>query len=349
MALTEIYVDPSIAADSGAGTLGDPYGDLEYAIEQETFDTTNGTRVNIKAGTDEVLAADLGDALADTSVSVAWAPSSGAPLVFQGYTSAAGDGGIGGISGGGSVAIITAATLDYISFVDLHLHNTGAVLLAQVDDFCSFIGCEIDTTTERGLFLGLNGLVDSCYFHTISGVSAVVSSNGSLVRHCQFDMAGDGGMTSCVIDISGAGLGSSALRNIISIDGTQRGIKIGDGGQADYNSIYCNGGSGIGIQVNNANDAISASNNLIEGFSSGTGIYIGAANISCRIVRGNSFYNCATEIDDASAEFPPIIKADNETLSASPFTSASTGDFSPVDTGNVKEGALPQVIGGGLV
>ncbi len=54
MALTEIYVDPAIAADSGAGTEGSPYGDLEYAIEQETFDLTNGTRVNIKAGTDEL-------------------------------------------------------------------------------------------------------------------------------------------------------------------------------------------------------------------------------------------------------------------------------------------------------
>ena len=50
MAITEVYVDPSIAADSGAGTVGDPYGDLEYAIEQTTFDTTNGTRVNIKIG-----------------------------------------------------------------------------------------------------------------------------------------------------------------------------------------------------------------------------------------------------------------------------------------------------------
>ena len=55
MALTEIYVDPSIAADSGTGTIGDPFGDLEYAIEQTTFDTTNGTRLNVKAGTDDFL------------------------------------------------------------------------------------------------------------------------------------------------------------------------------------------------------------------------------------------------------------------------------------------------------
>ena len=44
MAITEVYVDPSIAGDSGVGTIGDPYGDLEYAIEQETFDTKKCTR-----------------------------------------------------------------------------------------------------------------------------------------------------------------------------------------------------------------------------------------------------------------------------------------------------------------
>ena len=50
MAITEIYVDPAINADSGTGTIGDPFGDLEYAIKQTTFDTTNGTRVKISIG-----------------------------------------------------------------------------------------------------------------------------------------------------------------------------------------------------------------------------------------------------------------------------------------------------------
>lgn len=87
MALTEIYVDPSIAGDSGAGTIGDPYGDLEYAIEQITFDTSNGNRINIKAGTDEVLAVELGAAISGASIS----PSETAPLIFQGYTTTAGE------------------------------------------------------------------------------------------------------------------------------------------------------------------------------------------------------------------------------------------------------------------
>lgn len=346
MALTEIYVDPSLASDTGDGSISTPYGDLEYAIEQTTFDTTNGTRVNIKAGTDEILAAKIDTAMADTGTTAAWVPSDSAPCVFQGYTSAAGDGGVGGISGGGLVSIINTSTLDYIFFVDLHLHNTGSALLAQVDDYCGFIRCEINNTTERGIFTGLNSIVSGCYLYDISGISAIVVGNGGFIEQCYFDLAGDGGMASGVIDTSAA----SALiyRNIISIDGAQRGLFIGDGAQAMHNSIYSNGGSGIGIQVEGGRDASIICNNLIEGFSSGSGIYTSAANTSCQIIRGNSFYNCGTDINDTSTSHPPIIAAGNESLSASPFTAAGS-DFSPVDTGSVKEGAVPSTIGGGYV
>lgn len=77
MALTEVYVDPSIAGDSGAGTVGDPYGDLEYALEQVTRDATNGDRFNIKAGTDEILEFAL-DVIVDYGT-----PTRIAPLFFS--------------------------------------------------------------------------------------------------------------------------------------------------------------------------------------------------------------------------------------------------------------------------
>jgi len=63
----------SIVSDSG------PFGDLEWAIEQTTFDLAEGTRVNIKNGTDEILAAKLETALADTGTSIAWAPAPTSP------------------------------------------------------------------------------------------------------------------------------------------------------------------------------------------------------------------------------------------------------------------------------
>ena len=108
MPITEVYVDPSINFDSGTGTLVDPYGDLEYAIREETFDLVNGTRLNIKAGAVETLVAPLNTSFADTSVSIAWPiGATGTPSVtLQGYTATAGDGGQGDISGGGLVSIL---------------------------------------------------------------------------------------------------------------------------------------------------------------------------------------------------------------------------------------------------
>jgi len=53
MALTEIYVDPAIAANSGTGTSGDPYGDLQYALNRQPLQHQGGNGGNSRgrAGT----------------------------------------------------------------------------------------------------------------------------------------------------------------------------------------------------------------------------------------------------------------------------------------------------------
>ena len=40
----------------GSGSSGDPWADLQYALDNDPRDSTNGDRFNIKAGTDETLA-----------------------------------------------------------------------------------------------------------------------------------------------------------------------------------------------------------------------------------------------------------------------------------------------------
>lgn len=337
MALTEIYVDPSIAADSGAGTVGDPYGDLEYAIEQETFDTTNGTRVNIKAGTDEVLAAQLATALADTSVSVAWAPSGTAPLIFQGYTTAAGDGGKGGISGGGAVPIISSTTLDHIKFIDLHLHNCGANYIVSLDDGCAIMRCELDNATgNRAIDLDLDSNVIGNYIHNVGDFGIVVTS-GVVEQNILKN-----GTNKFSWAIRGDGADATVIRrNIISIDGTSSGIDADNKTWIDQNSIYSAAGTGTGIDLATAGNVKSVRNNLVEGFSGtgGVGIDAGDTGIKLEVYGGNAVYDCETEYVAPDRNF--LALGDNETLTASPFTDAANDDFSPVDTGNVKEGSLP--------
>jgi len=337
MALTEIYVDPSIAGDSGTGTIGDPFGDLEYAIEQTTFDTTNGTRVNIKAGTDEIVAAELGAAMANTGTTVAWAPSEAAPAIFQGYTTTAGDGGIGGISGGGSVSIFFTLT-DHIHCIDLHMHNCGSALICQIDNYSSVIRCEVDNTTGTAVFAGTNSIIRQCNIHNY-GLRGI-QLEGSIASYNILDGLG----ATPLYGIELVGNASTVYRNIIRCEGAMDGI-VGNGGNYGIitnNSIFSNGGTGAGIGAVGANHEFSEiSNNLIEGFSGtgGIGMDLASAN-SVRSYGGNSVYDCATAYTAITKHIIDDLGS-NETLTVSPFTNATGDDFSPVDTGSVKEGSLP--------
>jgi len=335
----DITTDASSPADVTAATA--PYGDLEFAIEQTTFDTTNGTRVNIKAGTDEILAADLTTALADTGTTIAWVPSELAPLYIQGYTAVAGDGGVGGISGGaGNFPILTASSSQrHILLLDLHMHNVGtATNLLSVNNYSVIARCEIDNVTGSGVSSGVSCLITNCYIHdcTVNGVMG----NFDAITYCVFENGaskkfGSNGSAACIA--------SSRLvdRNIFILDSVSDGINSGDYGAITNNSIYSNAGTGSGIVCQNAQGAFLIANNLIEGFSGtgGFGIDFVAATSYARMMRNNSVYNCLIAIDTPS--MTPAESVGNETLTASPFTSASTGDFSPVDTGSVKEGSWP--------
>ncbi|MCP4181862.1 MAG: right-handed parallel beta-helix repeat-containing protein [Hyphomicrobiales bacterium] len=342
MAITEVYVDPSIAGDSGAGTSGDPYGDLEYAIEQTTFDTTNGTRVNIKAGTDEVVAVELSAAMADTVTTVAWVPAITAPCVFQGYTTTAGDGGIGGISGGGSVSVYNDTVFDNVHFIDLHCHNCGSNIVLQLDDWCSVVGCEIDNTTGIGIDLDNYCNVVNNHIHNVGdeGIQIGVSTYAAY----NYLENGTNKMSTAINAIGAAGV---IERNIISLDSTSDGIICTNANIISNNSIWSNGGTGQGIIVNATRIGIKIQNNIVEGFSGtgGIGFDCDQAGTALFYFAGNASYNNATHYANSSTHI--MVEVDNETLSATPFTDAANGDFSPVDTGNVKEGSHPGIVGDG--
>jgi len=352
MALTEIYVDPSIAADSGAGTIGDPYGDLEYAIEQETFDTTNGTRVNIKAGTDEIIAANLETALADTSVSAAWVPSEDAPLVIQGYTSAAGDGGIGGISGGGAALSILNTTRDFIWLIDLHLHNvTGANRIIDLDSYSTILRCEINNGADTGVVIGSNCVIQSCYIHDVGANNrhGIQASGNNRIAFNYID-CGEG-TDKGQYGIFAIGTSCSIENNIIIAAPSYYGIGIAsNGSMVNNNSIFAVAGTAAGINLSANSYVPTVMNNLVEGFSGVGGIgIVFSASTTVGVLDGNAAYNCTTDFDTGTIDVLIENGAGNESLSASPFTNAAAGNFSPVDTGSVKEGSIPQIIGGGFV
>lgn len=332
---TEYYIDPAIAADSGTGAIGDPYGDVQFALNSVTRDATNGDRFNIKAGTDEILAAALTLATYGT-------PTGTAPLIFQGYTSAAGDVGQGGISGNGSLAVYSAAGLD-ITWKDLHLHNCGAATILTLGSFCQVIGCELDNTSGSGIVASAADILDviACDFQNIGGVG--VNALGANVSHCYFKNGTNDFTTA--ITITGGNRSKYIGFNIFSLDGTSAGISstgratgTGYNVTIEHNSVYTTG-SGTGINHTTDLGALDVLilNNLVEGWT--TGIELGAATTRTKFTAlGNAGFNNTADFDYGDT----ISDSSNESLGATPFAKSGSDTyalratyFQPVNTGNV--------------
>lgn len=348
MALTEVYVDPSIAADSGTGTIGDPFGDLEYAIRQTTFDTVNGTRVNVKAGTAEVLASTLTAAMANVVTTPAWATGVAAPAVFQGYTSVAGDGGLASIDINGANTVTTGADA-YLVFRDIHFFNSSSAAdIFSVGSYCTWDGCIFSGMTGGTIVIDLTawGYVGNCYFYDVNATRCI--RGAGVFEHNYIDGVGYSNNPSYLAIETLTGSSPVVRHNIMRVTGACGGFNLVQRGAAYNNSVYSDGGTGTGILYSNAAPTMKLSNNLVEGFSGvgGVGIALTAASF-VQEYSGNAVYNCTTPYNESSLLIVNL--GDNEVLTASPFNDAANGDFSPVNVGNVIEGALPQVIGGGLV
>lgn len=337
---TETYVDPAIAANSGTGTIGDPYGDLQYALNTMTRNATNGDRINIKAGTDEILSAALVIA-ADYGT-----PTAAAPLIFQGYTSAAGDGGIGGISGGGTVGVYTEA-INFVRFRDLHCHNTGSVDILKFGQLGNAAeNVELNNTTGDGIDANtmLGGPISHCYFHDIQAAGVNCSNTGANaeIRYCHFANGTKDFDAAIILNRA-----CTAENNTFNLDGASDGIRCSDRfGVINGNSILSSSGTGKGLELSGSggNEGIII-NNVIEGFSGSGGVGISITG-DVPFYGYNAVYNCATAYDVAIDI--AIALGDNETLGATPFTKSGANTwanrftyYEPVDTGNIQGGAYP--------
>jgi len=332
MAVTETYVDPSIAGDSGTGTIGDPYGDLQYALNTMTQDTTNGDRINIKAGTAEVLAASL-------SLATYGTPATGYPLIFQGYTSTAGDGGQGAISGAGSYGIFADANLDYIVLADLELYNTGSSDVIDLDNFIGIYNCEIHTTSGEGIDID-GGYIVGCYVYNVGNVlnNGIRIDNG-IVYGCYVEY----GVTNTPASGIRIGGNAQAVSNIVKCTGSMNGIYTNNAQSSTIsNSIFSNGGTGAGINGGSTSgQGRAVVNNVVDGFSGAGGVGIsteGDSTSALELMLSNAVYNCTT----AYSKNALVLDVDNDTLGSAPFTDAANGDFSINGTvTGVTEDAFP--------
>ena len=338
-ALTEVYVDPSIAANTGSGTIGSPYGDLQYALNTVTRDSTNGNRINIKAGTAEILTATLDFTTYGT-------PTAAAPLVFQGYTSAAGDAGKGDIDGNNGNFNIFNGGRSHVRFIDLHVHNTGTASVIKLGATgCGVLQCEVDTTTLDGIENNTSDafiIANNIYGFGRAGAAlgkGIIADNFIIISH---STGGSG-----AINLNPAAITDVSVieRNIIYLTADNNGINLAAGSLAlvRHNSIYCSVASTRRAIFDQGGAVILG--NIMEGFSGvgGAGVdNIGAA-AAMRLLGFNSAYNCETPFDVSEVD---TNLGSNETLSASPFAKSGSPTFAnrfsyfaPVDVGVVQGGA----------
>lgn len=310
MALQQLYVNPAIAGNSGTGTIGDPYGDLEYCLAQATHDATDGDQINIKAGTPEVLAAPLNPAAHFGVAGV------GNPTILRGYTAVANDGGMAEIDCGGHGSVLADA-LNYYLLADLEIHSPGDdevwnTSAAECAAYCcifhkgastptgnkylvnapsaSLIGCKIHTSPRHGVYAA--NLI-GCYVDAISNLAALFSrADGCIFRF---------GETWSYVQTTGH-MGYVKNSIFYSTVAATRGLAIAARGYEVLNNIFC-GISGAG----------------------GEGVDLGADPY---MIGYNAFYN-NTATYTWGTYLPFIdLTANDVTLAADPFTDAANGDFS---------------------
>lgn len=303
-ALTQYYVNPAIAGNSGTGTILDPFGDLQYALDTIARDATNGDQINVKVGTAEVLAASLTLATYGT-------PAEGAPLILRGYTSAAGDGGQATINGGGYLCFAT--NYADVGLVDLIIHTCGTGNAIVLGTRSFIYHCEVHKGSSAPSSKYLVGVpsVIGCYVHD-AGTSGTGITSLAAVCHNNY-------VYNCTTGI----ISAHAIGNIV-VDCATGISATGDTGEIIGNIVYsstANTGTGISVGGGNANYVVI--NNVIEGYSGVGGK--GLITVGDAIVGFNSFYNCTTPSSITRAFID--LTANDVALAASPFVAAATGNF----------------------
>jgi hypothetical protein len=335
MAFTQYYVDPSIAADSGTGTIGDPYGDLQYALNNITRDAVNGDQVNVKAGTAEVLTAALTLASYGT-------PSLAVPLIIRGYASAANDGdfeaktGMGEVDCNGAASFWVATGNTGVFAVHMKIHNTTGYGWNSTA-YMPIIQCEV---YDSAIFLRNNAFAYECHVYHVNQTLGINTNVASYIVGC-FVESGSG---STYWSTGGVGGGGGAtyfvMDTIIYMKSghtvTANGISGGLVTTVNVSVFAENSASGDGIDIS-INSGFHVADD-IEGHS-GTGAWAigGASARPCNLLTYNAEHDNTNDYN-----LTTFCSDDNETLSGTGFDKSGAVSFAnrmtyfaPADSGNV--------------
>lgn len=309
------YVDPAINANSGAGTLGDPFGDLQYCLNTITRSTTVGDQVNIKAGTSEFPASAI-------TLATYGSPTM---LILRGYTSAANDGGQGVIDFGGASVNVLASTYGNLQLIDLKIRNNGTGTLNLSGGTNTVTHCEIEVNGQ--ITIGNNGSGIQFSKITTSNFSGILFGYGgcfavgNLLIHsgASYGMLVNG--TGCFV------LGNVIKQSHAGANGIYLLSSVVYSPPVIHNSIINTAnstGAGIILAVS-AHSSTVVANNIIQGYSGAGGAAIKSTGTTRCVgaIRNNRWFNCT----NGNLSTDAFVITDNSALAASPFADVSANDF----------------------
>ena len=341
-----LSVDITTDASSPTDVTSDsaPYGDLQYAFNTITRDTTDGDQINIKAGTAEF-------ALAAISLTTFTVPSNGAPLIVRGYTTTANDGGIGVINCNGSG--LWSTKYSYMTFVDMEIYNSGTGHLFWCDNYCHLLNCYLHTTTS-GIAAYMSGSYNSvvgCRIENVGGYPVFINIGG-LVYGNYIDIGTATSQPIAAIRTDNADV--SIVNNIIVVDSTTDGVySTNSATHVLGNTILSAAGTGTGVYLAVSGvQSAAVFDNYVEGFSGAGGVGYDYVTSSAGIgSRGfNAAYFNTTNLNLVSELIIPAYNAGNadpEVLSVTGLSKSGAATFAnrltyfaPVVEGGMQDGAM---------
>lgn len=329
MPLTNYFVDPGGGSDvTGDGSIGTPWATVQHALDTITRDTANGDQISIKAGTADVLAATL-------DLTTYGTPTATAPLVLRGYTSAANDGGVGVLSGGGGGFNLTP-TANYCGYIDLRLTNvTVNNGILSLGSYCLAYRCQVDTNAGSpgiGIASRAGCLVANCYIYGVTrGIQTGYGGSQFVCNYIVISASGGVGI------LNNGTSPDAFLGNIIVVtQANGYGYTANNSGAVQglfmHNIVYNSAaGTTVGIFLNDnvGGNGDAVMNNIIAGWSGVGGVGI-RNDGATRLTACNAFYN--NTANESHAVGPLLDLGGDVSLAADPFVDAANGDFRLTET-----------------
>lgn len=309
MAATNYYIDPVSGSDSNGGTSdADAWQTLQKAATSGVPGAGEVTYFNLKDSGTDTLSADINWG------SINFYFGSSRYVVIRGYTSTAGDGGIGVIDLNG-YHLLTATGQQYVNLENLDISG-GTYLALGADAFMK--KCKLSDMSSEGIVSYSNqACIEDCEVTNINGIGI---NNGSRdnVHINRNHIYNSGGYTMTYAISLTAGNGSIATNNIINMSSTSGGITAGMRKAKIQNNTLFTSGTGSGI-VSTFGYGTVIENNIFEGWNKAVDCANGLG-YSCS---NNHFYDNTTDIDTTTAtDF--VIKEGNY-LAASGSVLAKSG------------------------